>query len=232
MNIYAYAGNDPINHTDPTGTRCRTYVVPLVERNVDNDSFITLVTGTYSYSYGQVCFDEPPEPDFGGGSGGGVPDSHQYGCEGAFAPGLMEGAAYSVYVPGGCQDFIDRSERKTSPIKPLAKCAVKQFGLDEVLGATMMIAGQPLIPKAVVRPGESDATSIAAKVSRGLLGNAKLPFPMPAPTNTTFFLRGEVPMTRFAGKFVGRAIPLVGEAILAADGLSILGCAVSGGGGE
>lgn len=96
------------------------------------------------------------------------------------------------------------------------------------MGAT--VAGQP-IPgtKRFETPGSSRGTSVAGMAADSIFGKARLPVRLPTVVGglgTGTSLR--VAYTKSAARFAGRAVPIVGEALLAYDAISIASCSLSG----
>lgn len=117
---------------------------------------------------------------------------------------------------------------RPSPIEKLGKCFGEQLGLGELAEIVTVGAGQP-IPgtKPFVTPGSSRGTSLAGMASDRLLGRARLPIRLPTivggpGTGRALAIAG----TKSASRFVGRAVPIVGWALLAYDAGSIISCTV------
>jgi len=123
-------------------------------------------------------------------------------------------------------------ERRTPHIsRCMAGCTARQLGLGTIAGAAAVRAGQPRLEKEKGPLGKaSEKTSYVSHAARQFLGERKLPFglKLPAPTDTTLrygrTLAAKFPMTRYAGKFVGRATPYVGWGLLANDVAQIARC--------
>ena len=94
--------------------------------------------------------------------------------------------------------------------------AVEQLGVTDVVGVAMIIAGWPFLPTRQKPFGTTKGTSIASRLSR-----KHLPFEIRArilPTLTLASVKQfKIFYTRNIGKFVGRAVPVIGEAIVAYD---------------
>lgn len=80
------------------------------------------------------------------------------------------------------------------------------------LGAGMVAAGQPIIPKPFVTPGSAPGTSPASVAASRLFGRAKLPFPVPAPTATNLGAR-----SASVARVTGRYVPIAGYGVIAYD---------------
>lgn len=76
----------------------------------------------------------------------------------------------------------------------------------EVETAAMILAGQPVLPKRVVLGSKVKRTSIASKLSRRILKDARLPGGMRIETSVL----GHSRTTNKLGAIVGRAVPYVG----------------------
>lgn len=111
----------------------------------------------------------------------------------------------------------------------LGQCTSDQLGLGELAEAAAVAAGQP-IPgaKRFVTPGSSRGTSVAGKAADRLLGKTRPPVRLPTivggpRTGRALAIAG----TKSAARFAGRAVPIVGRALLAYDAGSILICTAS-----
>ncbi len=105
-----------------------------------------------------------------------------------------------------------------------------QLGLDELAAVGAVAAGQP-IPgtKRFVTPGSSRGTSAAGLAANKVFGNARLPTRLPTVVGGPGTGRAlAVAGTKFAARFAGRAVPIVGWAFLAYDAGSIAYCTFSG----
>lgn len=78
--------------------------------------------------------------------------------------------------------------------------------------------------------GATPGTSLASKAAGNLLGDLKLPFRLPTLTGFPGVGNGlRVSFTEGAARFVGRAVPVVGYALLTYDAYEIGTCMVNGG---
>jgi RHS repeat-associated protein len=118
---------------------------------------------------------------------------------------------------------------KPSTLEKLGQCTSDQLGLGELAEAAAVAAGQP-IPgtKPFVTPGSSRGTSAAGMAADKLLGKTRLPARLPTVvggpgTGRALAIAG----TKSAARFAGRAVPIVGLALLAYDGVSIAICTAS-----
>ncbi len=115
---------------------------------------------------------------------------------------------------------------KESTLDKLGRCAGEQLGLGELAEAAAVAAGQP-IPgtKRFVTPGSSRGTSVAGMAADKVLGKTRLPVRMPTVvggpgTGRALAIAG----TKSAARFAGRAVPVLGWALLAYDAVSIAVC--------
>ncbi|HKX29735.1 MAG TPA: RHS repeat-associated core domain-containing protein [Blastocatellia bacterium] len=133
--------------------------------------------------------------------------------------------------PQGSQDLKDLRDAKEFEKTPdcfiarkscESKCSGQFFSgaanTVTAMGAVMLGAGQPIIPKTVVLGGASARTSTASTLFDRMFPNAKFPrsmFPrgVPAPTSNNPMAR-----TRNVSTFLGRATPYVGG-FMAAGGI-------------
>lgn len=127
----------------------------------------------------------------------------------------------------------DEGEDVTVTAKRLAKkvgqCAANQLGLGELAEAAAVASGQP-IPgtKRFVTPGSSRGTSVAGMAADRVFVRTRLPTRLPTivggpGTGRALAIAG----TKSAARFAGRAVPIVGWALLAYDAASIAVCAAS-----
>jgi hypothetical protein len=78
----------------------------------------------------------------------------------------------------------------------------------EIETAAMILAGQPILPKRVVLGSKVKRTSIASKLARRILKDARLPGGMKMETSVL----GQTRATNKLGAIVGRAVPYIGYA--------------------
>ncbi|ATF84801.1 MULTISPECIES: STM2901 family protein [Burkholderia] len=101
----------------------------------------------------------------------------------------------------------------------------KQLGLDDLASAAAILLGQNDVPVSGKVGGAVEGTSVASLAARKLL-----PFRLARrlPTLTKGGALGvRIAMTRSAGAFVGRAVPVVGTVLLARDVFLIMERSVS-----
>ena len=111
----------------------------------------------------------------------------------------------------------------------LGRCTREQLGLGELAEAVAVAAGQP-IPgtKRFVTPGSSRGTSVAGMVADRVFGKARLPIRLPTivggpGTGRVLAIAG----TKSVARFAGRAVPIVGLAMMAFDAAHIAACTAS-----
>jgi RHS repeat-associated protein len=140
-------------------------------------------------------------------------------------PWYFDVAAPSIFDRYAIQQSRARPEREPL-VDRLQRCASDQLGLSDALAIAAVAAGQP-IPgsKRFVIEGSSKGTSLASKAASGIFGNTQLPFRMPTivggpGTGRALAIAG----TKSVARFAGRAVPIIGWAILAYDAASIALC--------
>lgn len=207
-NWYNYVGSDPVNGTDPTGNGTGTVTFD------PNPGGGWTVTG--GSSCGIVCYD-------GSGSHG---NRLTYGSISLSQIMLMAAAEKAKKAR---RQNDEGEDIVVTAAKKVAQCAVDQFGLGELGEAAAVAAGQP-IPgtKRFVTPGSSRGTSLAGMAADKVLGRTRLPVRLPTivggpGTGRALAIAG----TKSAARFAGRAVPIVGWALLAYDAASIAVCAAS-----
>jgi hypothetical protein len=211
MNMYAYVKGDPVNFTDPTGLE--TQCVSFREKGsvtVDASGNPVVQLG----SMREVCWNS------GGGTGGGG--------------GNAGGGGSQLQPPSDCGspgsndpncNIVVTGRRDRSATRKLARCAADQFGLTTLLGGGSVAAGQPVRgTKRFVTPGSSSGTSLAGLAANKLFGNARLPGRLPTVVGGTPGSRLRIAYTKSAARFAGRAVPVLGWALLAYDVASIGYC--------
>ena len=126
------------------------------------------------------------------------------------------------------KSFKPTEDQVKEKLKKLARCTSKQLGLDELAEAAAVVAGQP-IPgtKRFVTEGSSRGTSLAGMAADRVFGKARLPVRLPTivggpGTGRALAIAG----TKSVARFAGRAVPIVGWAMLAYDAVSIAACTV------
>ncbi|MBB1199013.1 hypothetical protein EGM70_01660 [Enterobacteriaceae bacterium 89] len=92
----------------------------------------------------------------------------------------------------------------------------EQFGgIQDIVAASCIILGLPLLKTRAKPWGTTAGTSIASKYSREYL-NVRLPVRLPTITNASFEVL-EPMMVNNLGAFVGRTIPVIGWFLIASD---------------
>lgn len=125
------------------------------------------------------------------------------------------GENFYAFVANSPVNFSDPSGMSPSFGDCLARCSLDQFGLQSLLGAAGVGAGQPLLSKPFVTEGASEGTSIASKyLSRWL--PQRLPTRIWTPT-----LKNPRTFTPVLGRALGRWVPILGWGLLAYDAVSI-----------
>lgn len=209
-NLYAYVGADPINLIDPLGfmpsSRVCTSFVGRSYTDVNGD-----------WRPGDVSFSCHV------GTSGSMPN---YG-ERRLPQPLIERGPSSPQKEG---DDIVTTAQKYS--KKALDCAASHYGLGFLTagaGVGAAAAGANIIDTRGKLGGATPGTSWAGRAASSIFG--KTPLPRALPTLTGFPGIGNglrVSSTLSAARFAGRAVPVVGYALLAADALAIGYCTVSG----
>ena len=208
MNLYAYVGGDPVNWVDPWGTDAEEPPIPVCGRGslIGDECVISRDP--------HLWFPSPFTAwDWDGGGGG---------------------AQESPIPEGHAPDIIVTAPREESTAERFARCADQQFGITAISGGLAVIGGYPMLPKRFVTPGSSQGTSVAAWVADRLFGRSQFPsstFPRGVPTIVGGPTTGRnlaIARTRSIARFAGRAVPIVGWALLAYDAARIAECTVSG----
>ena len=96
---------------------------------------------------------------------------------------------------------------------------MEQLGVDDILAATAVVSGQPILNTRGKFRGATKGTSIASKYASQYLpykSAIRLPTITGASVSTL-----KITFTKNIGRFVGRAVPIVGWIFLAVDVVSI-----------
>jgi len=104
----------------------------------------------------------------------------------------------------------------------LAYEIAEQFGISDVIGLIAVLSGQAFIPTRAKFKGSTKGTSFVSKYISKIPGTS--PVRLPMLTGYPKIIGGQgmrVALTKVIGKFLGRAIPIVGWGILAYD-LSVI----------
>jgi hypothetical protein len=204
MNMYAYVGGDPVNSVDPTGLQ-------------QEEGEHIEVTGKKK----KVRRRE-------GGPGSGAPDggSPGPGQELPNSDADGDGLPDENILITAIRTLKQRKLALPRFMTRLGRCFGSQMGLGELAEAAAVAAGQP-IPgtKRFVTPGSSRGTSLAGMAADKMFGKARLPVRLPTIVGGPGTGRAlAVAGTKSVARFAGRAVPIVGWALLAYDAGSIAVC--------
>jgi RHS repeat-associated protein len=206
INPYVYALNDPLNGSDPYGLdSCAPSEGP---GSATGEACLPPVT---TGGDGQPCDEACVISVLGGGNGGGA-------SAGADGGGGGDGSPAPAPPPPG-----QKAERFA---KKLLQCTLDHYGLT-ALGASLAAAGANVIGTRGKFAGATPGTSVASLLARNIFGDLKFPGGIRLPTLTGFPGIGQglrVFATDEIGVFVGRAVPVVGYALLAYDAFRIGQC--------
>ncbi|MFA5962387.1 MAG: RHS repeat-associated core domain-containing protein [Sphingomonas sp.] len=221
-NWYNYVGGDPVNFVDPNGLsgRCQSGYHEVRVKNGSGGSSGGNTTSEGSADIrvvsGYRCVqDKASLAADGGGGGGGTPSANGGGAD----------IVVTARRPQSGKDIV------VTALKKVGQCALDQYGLGAV-GAGLTAAGQP-IPgtKPFVTPGSSKGTSLAGMAADAVFGKARSPVRLPTVVGSfPKFLTGRtlgIAGTKSVARFAGRAVPVIGEALLAYDAISIAVCAAT-----
>jgi len=95
--------------------------------------------------------------------------------------------------------------------------ACDELGIDDAVGIAMILLGQRFVPTRGKFHGAVKGTSVASRVSRRLLPYEIKHKILPTVTSFKSLVLLKVKFTRELGVFVGRAVPVAGWIITAAD---------------
>jgi RHS repeat-associated protein len=220
VNLYAYVGGDPINGVDPGGLEGEQIVVTGV-RPKKKDTGRNL-TARQPSLFLSPFFRLPEQADnieLDALSRSRVEDESACVAQGG------------IFIPEGlssnreCQE-AKKPEVKPSTLKRLGQCTAAQLGLT-ALGGALAGAGANVIGTRGKFAGATKGTSLASKAAGAVLGNTQLPFRAPTVTGFPFIGNGLKLSTTFsAARFAGRAVPVIGYALLAYDAYKIGRCVV------
>jgi len=217
MNWYNYVGGDPVNGTDPTG---------LTSAGCPQTRGEIVICG------GSGKPSDIPQSPWGFGQAGEPATPY---CDGGPGSCTIDAQTGDIVVtankpkPGAPQKEND--DIVVTALKKVGQCALDQYGLG-ALGAGLTAAGQP-IPgtKPFVTPGSSKGTSLAGMAADAVFGKARSPVRLPTVVGSfPKFLTGRtlgIAGTKSVARFAGRAVPIIGEALLAYDAISIAVCAAT-----
>ena len=218
LNWYNYVGSDPVNNVDPTGLFCANGDSGGAGDCAGKGGYVP------NSPYDQPTTEVTVTAGGGGGSGGGFGG---FGHSGGTLPGMGgPGGGRSAPAPEPQPDDVVVTAKRAA--KKVGQCIANQYGLS-ALGIGATAAGQP-IPgtKRFVTEGSSKGTSLAGLAANAVFGKARSPVRLPtivgsfpkALTGRALAIGG----TKSVARFAGRAVPILGEALLAYDVISIAIC--------
>ena len=108
------------------------------------------------------------------------------------------------------QDYTSKSDLY---VAILVDKAAEQFGIKDIVGLGAIIAGQPILDKRFITPGSSPGSSIASTYLSKIPGKSPVRLPTIIANSSGF----RIAFTKSIGRFLGRAVPIVGWAVLAWD---------------
>jgi hypothetical protein len=113
--------------------------------------------------------------------------------------------------------------------KKALDCAASYYGLGFLTGAGAAAAGANVVTTGGKFAGATPGTSLASIYAGKIFGNAKLPLRLPTLTGFPGIGNGwRVSATESAARFAGRAVPVLGYALMAYDAYEIGSCTVQG----
>jgi hypothetical protein len=209
MNMYARTNGDPVNFTDPTGLGKEPDSNPTY-RGDPPDLPEYPIFGRSLPRFREVTFSPGPIP-----FSGGTLDCSHLGC--SYNPDIKV---------TGQKPKPSLQDRYRAHFAKVRQCAAEQFGLQTLLGANLVAAGQP-VPgtKPFVTRGTSAGTSLAGIVAEDVFGNRTFENAKPTPVGGTRGSRLRMGGTKSVAKFAGRWVPFGGWALLIADAAQVSACA-------
>jgi RHS repeat-associated protein len=227
-NRYTYAANSPLTFSDPSG---------LLE--CPPGKFCTQTFGEWDpseplewsegsldfFDWSDWCFAVGCGFSFGSTGGTPTPGTSQLPTDSTSTP-----PDSSVPPPRGPNGPLGEEPAGQLVERPLWQkmtgCAADQLGVSDLVAAGAILAGQP-IPgtKPFIIPGSSRGTSLAGMAASRVFGDAKFPVRLPTVvgglgTGRTLAVAG----TKSVARFAGRAVPVIGWAMLGYDAFKIGSC--------
>ncbi|HEU4962156.1 MAG TPA: RHS repeat-associated core domain-containing protein [Sphingomonas sp.] len=249
LNWYIYTGNDPVNFRDPSGNQMADFDSgwscygdcgggywnsSLVDSfGIDSETYVSEPDGSLQWVGSSIkyynVYAYNPIPSFGPGGiaygmiqevGGG--DIYNEDYSGRSTP---RGLASNTNAQQPQNDIVVTAKKYR---KKLLQCTADHYGLTAV-GSALAGAGANLLKTGGKFAGATPGTSVASKAAGSLLGDLKLPLRLPTLTGFPGIGNGlRVSFTESAARFAGRAVPVVGYALLAYDAYEIGKCVAQG----
>ena len=98
-----------------------------------------------------------------------------------------------------------------------------EFGISDIIGLASILMGAPIIPTRAKFKGARPGTSIASKYLSKIPG--KFPVNLPTIIDYPKFIGGKgmrISLTKVVGRFIGRAVPILGFGIMAYELSTVL----------
>ena len=115
-------------------------------------------------------------------------------------------------------------EMEEDVVDKFLRCAGDQFGLT-ALGGALAAAGANILHTGTKTGGATPGTSLASKAASAMFGDLSLPRPLPTLTGFLGIGKGlRLIPTASVARIAGRAVPVIGYALLAYDAYQIGKC--------